>query len=53
MEKVAIRKVMEEVKLVSLTNGVIINYGDLYELKTLEDALNVAVTIINALNQEK
>jgi len=53
MEKVKIRKVMQEVNLVSLTNGIIISYGEGYEMKTVEDAVNLACDIINALNQEK
>lgn len=49
MEKVKIRSVVDGG--VHLTNGVFIPYGEIYPIKKLEDALNVAVTIINALNQ--
>jgi hypothetical protein len=53
MEKVKIKRVTQEINLVSLTNGVIISYGEGYEMKTLEDAVNLACDIINALNQGK
>jgi hypothetical protein len=53
MEKVKIKKVIQEIKVVSLSNDVAISYGEGYEMKTLEDAINLACDIINALNQEK